>query len=115
MKLIANAWTEARLKDSLGAQPGYFKLYYDTEDCGCNGVLVLRIVDEPYPTDIQLAAEPFSFVVDGRQESLFDEVMRLEADPGYPSFRLVSDSSIISSDVRIRDERETAGRNSETL
>lgn len=109
MKVFMNELTQERLLTGLGSRPGSYKLYYDVEDCGCNGVLVLRIVSNPEPTDLPVEAGPFQFWVDAKQESLFDAEMRLEAEAGYPSFRLVSDASIISSNVRIMDARETVG------
>ena len=53
MHIQLDPLTEGRLRESLGGKPGYFKIFYDTEDCGCNGMLVIRIVDEPSPTDIR--------------------------------------------------------------
>lgn len=105
MNIEFNMLTKERLQESLGDRPGYFKLFYDVEGCGCNGVLVLLIVKEPYDTDVKVQAEPFSFLVDGRQESLFDATMRLEADVNYPSFKLTSDSSFFSSNIKITDTR----------
>jgi uncharacterized protein YqkB len=106
VKILFNEETAEKLQKSLGDRPGYFKLFYDVEDCGCNGVLVIRIVKEPYHTDLPIEAGPFAFFADAKQESLFDAEMRLEADPAYPSFKLVSDSSIISSNIKIVDVRE---------
>jgi uncharacterized protein YqkB len=105
MNLQLNSLTKERLQESLGDNPGYFKLFYDVEDCGCNGVLVLQIVSQPWNTDIHIQADPFTFLVDARQESLFDASMRLEADERYPSYRLVSDASIISSNIKLKDVR----------
>lgn len=97
--------TTEKLKEGLGEQPGYFKLFVDTEGCGCNGVIVIQIIKEPLATDIEVQKEPFAFYVDRQQESLFDEQMRLEADENYPSFRLSSDSSLLGSNIRINDIR----------
>jgi len=98
-------FTEKKLNEYMGGRPGYFKLYYDTEDCGCNGVLVVQIIDQPLDTDIEIQADPFIFLVDRQQESLFDNTMRIIADQSYPSFTVRSDSSLFSSNVRIRDLR----------
>ncbi|MDP4098689.1 iron-sulfur cluster biosynthesis family protein [Paenibacillus sp. P96] len=81
------------------------KLFYDTEDCGCNGVVVILIVDGPNATDITFQTDPFEFLVDPQQKPLFDETLRLQADENYPSFKLSSDSNIYSSNIRIRDVR----------
>lgn len=105
MQIQMDQVTHERLEAGLGAEPGYFKLFYDTEDCGCNGVLVIQIVNQPNPTDIEIQNEPFVFLCDRQQESLFDPVMRLEADEHYPSFKLTSDSGLFGSNIRIKDIR----------
>lgn len=105
MKITFDKLTEERLLNHLGDRPGYLKLFYDVEDCGCNGMVVIRIVDEPYRTDIHVEAAPFAFLIDLQQESLFDQEMRLTAEPNYPSFKLSSDSSVFSSNLRVKDLR----------
>ncbi|QUL57843.1 iron-sulfur cluster biosynthesis family protein [Paenibacillus tritici] len=97
--------TKERLEQSLAGRPGQFKMFYDTEDCGCNGVLVIRIVSEPSPTDIVFQTEPFTFLCDRQQELLFDESMRLEAEEGYPAYKLTSDSTLFGSNIRVQDRR----------
>ncbi|KHL97591.1 hypothetical protein QW71_00270 [Paenibacillus sp. IHB B 3415] len=105
MHIQLNPLTEERLAQSLAGQPGQFKMFYDTEDCGCNGVLVIRIVSGPSPTDIVFQTEPFTFLCDRQQESLFDENMRLEAEEGYPAYKLTSDSSLFGSNIRVQNAR----------
>ncbi|KAA9004215.1 iron-sulfur cluster biosynthesis family protein [Paenibacillus spiritus] len=105
MRIELDTLTEERLRHSLKGRPGIFKLYYDTEDCGCNGVLVIQIVEEPYPTDIRIQEEPLAFVVDRQQESQFDEEMRLRADPDYPSYSLSSDGTWFGVNIRVKDLR----------
>lgn len=85
MRIEMNAYTEQKLREKVGASPGFLKLFYDIQDCGCNGVLVIQIVDEPLAADIRIQEQPFPFVVDRQQRLLFDETMRVEADPSYPS------------------------------
>ncbi|WP_307588861.1 iron-sulfur cluster biosynthesis family protein [Paenibacillus wynnii] len=105
MIIKLNDLTTKRLEESLVDQQGCFKIFYDTEGCGCNGVIVILIVSEPLHTDIEIQKEPFVFLCDRQQESLFDEVMRLEADESYPSYKLTSDSSLFSNNIRIKDTR----------
>lgn len=105
MKIELNALTIERLRESLGGQAGYLKLFFDTEGCGCNGVIVILIVSKPDITDIEVQTEPFSFLVDRQQADLFDESMRLVADENYPSYKLVSDSALFSNNIRTRDIR----------
>lgn len=105
MNIQLNALTTEKLKENLGEQPGYFKLFFDTEGCGCNGVIVIQIISKPHATDIEVQKEPFVFFVDRQQESLFDEQMRLEADENYPSFKLSSDSNLLGNNIRVQDIR----------
>ncbi|OBA06916.1 hypothetical protein A9P44_03455 [Paenibacillus polymyxa] len=94
-----------RLASVLSGRPGMFKLFYDTEDCGCNGVLVILVIDAPNATDIAVQSNSYSFWIDRQQEQQFDSRMRLEADPSYPSFKLSSDAGMFSSNIRIQDRR----------
>ncbi|KZE72269.1 hypothetical protein AV545_16045 [Paenibacillus jamilae] len=94
-----------RLASVLSGRPGMFKLFYDTEDCGCNGVLVILVIDAPNATDIAVQSNSYSFWIDRQQEQQFDSKMRLEADPSYPSFKLSSDAGMFSSNIRIQDRR----------
>jgi uncharacterized protein YqkB len=105
MKIEMNETTERRLRDSLGSGQGCFKLYYDTESCGCNGVLTIQLRDRPLETDVLVQEQPFTFVVDRQQRQQFDDTMTVEADPGYPSYKVSGNSGLFSSNVRLRDVR----------
>lgn len=106
MRIEFNERTEQKLAQRLGEQPGSIKLFYDVQDCGCNGVLVLQIIGKPYATDLPVEANRFSFVVDAKQEAQFDPVMRLEADETFPTFKLTSDGGIFSSNIAVVDTRQ---------
>lgn len=103
--LELDSLTVERLDSALSGRPGMFKLFYDTEGCGCNGVIVIMVITAADATDREVQSEPYSFWVDRQQEQQFDSRMRLEADPDYPSFRLISDAGILSGNVRIQDVR----------
>ncbi|MEK5643422.1 MULTISPECIES: iron-sulfur cluster biosynthesis family protein [Paenibacillus] len=110
MNILMDSYPEEKLAQSLAGRPGFFKLFYDTEDCGCNGVLAIEILEQPLDTDIKVTVEKFTFLVDRQQESLFDNVLKLEADRAYPSFKVSSDSALYSTNVRIRDARDSAAK-----
>lgn len=105
MNIVMDAYSETKLNDIKGDRPGYFKLFYDTENCGCNGVLAIQLQDKPLETDIQIPVQSFIFLVDRQQECLFDETMKLEADRSYPVFKVASDSALYSTHVKISDIR----------
>ncbi|WP_379129782.1 iron-sulfur cluster biosynthesis family protein [Paenibacillus sp. sgz500958] len=96
---------EKKLIERLGDQPGIFKLFYDTVDCGCDGINVLLIVDETGPEDLTIEAGKLSFAVSRQQEIFYEERMRLDAEDRFSSFKLDSDSQIYGTNVLVRDTR----------
>ncbi|WP_040951830.1 iron-sulfur cluster biosynthesis family protein [Gorillibacterium massiliense] len=108
MRVHFNTFTRDKLQESLGSRPGFFKIYNDTEDCGCNGIMVVLIVGEPDPTDLPVESDEFTFIVDNRQSHLFDDVLKLEANTDYPDYRLTSDGTFYGSNIRVRDTRPAA-------
>ncbi len=108
MEVRMNPHTTDKIKQAMGDQEGILKLFYDTEDCGCNGVLVLQVLDQPYPTDIQVQATPFSIFIDRQQAPLFDELMNVEADPVFPVYKVSSVDSVFSTNVPVKDLRKQA-------
>lgn len=105
MKIEMNEVTEQRLRESMGDGAGCFKLYYDVESCGCNGVLTIQLLDTPWKTDVVVQELPFKFVIDRQQQQQFDEIMTVEADPGYPSYKITGSTGLFSSNVRLHDLR----------
>lgn len=67
MFIQLNSQTIEKLEKSLGERPGYFKLFFDTEGCGCNGVIVIQVISEPHATDIEIQKEPFTFLLTGNR------------------------------------------------
>lgn len=105
ISLHFDSHSEARLRELQVQTPSVFKLLYDTEDCGCNGVPAIQIIRQPLDTDLLIDAAPFTFVVDQQQASLFDAQMQLEANLPLPTFKLSSPSGLFSSNVRLQDLR----------
>lgn len=108
MKIGMNEATVERLRERMGDGGGCFKLYYDVESCGCNGVLTIQLLDTPWKTDVAVQERPFKFVVDRQQQQQFDEIMTVEADPGYPSYKISGSTGLFSSNVRLVDLRSRA-------
>lgn len=102
----------ARLTESLNDRPGYFKVIYDMEGCGCNGIIAILIVDEPEALDVQIETNLVPFYVDPKQQLNLEQHMKLDTEPNYPSFKLSSDSGVLSSNVRVRDARAVAAGSS---
>jgi len=96
---------EKKLRERLGDQPGIFKLFYDTEGCGCDGINVLLIVNESTHEDHSIEAGSLSFIVSRQQEIFYEENMRLDAEERFSSFKLDSNSQIYGKNVLVRDMR----------
>ncbi|MDQ0192765.1 iron-sulfur cluster biosynthesis family protein [Paenibacillus wynnii] len=96
---------EKKLRDRLGDQPGIFKLFYDTVDCGCDGINVLLIMNEATNEDTRIEAGSLSFVVSRQQEIFYEDKMRLDAEERFSSFKLDSDSQIYGNNILVRDMR----------
>ncbi|MEC0124858.1 iron-sulfur cluster biosynthesis family protein [Paenibacillus pabuli] len=106
----------ARLTKSLNDQPGYFKVIYDLEGCGCNGIIAILIVDQPEALDVQMETNLVPFYVDPKQQLNLEQHMKLDTEPNYPSFKLSSDSGVLSSNIRVRDARAvTAGSSDQSV
>ncbi|NUU61462.1 iron-sulfur cluster biosynthesis family protein [Paenibacillus agri] len=98
---------ERKLKERLGDQPGIFKLFYDTQGCGCDGINVLLIVDQAGPEDLRIDAGGLPFIVSRQQEIFYEDKMRLDGEERFTSFKLDSDSQIYGKNILIRDIRGT--------
>ncbi len=99
---------ESRLSAKLKDQPGYFKLFYDTDGCGCDGIAVLLIVNEPDSDDIPIESSTLPFLINKQQQIYFEPNLRLQSENSFPCFRLCSDSMIYGSNVKVYDLRDTA-------
>ncbi|MCM3133439.1 iron-sulfur cluster biosynthesis family protein [Paenibacillus polysaccharolyticus] len=105
---------EARLLEQLGDRPGFFKLFYDTDGCGCDGITVLLILNERDSDDVPIEAGSLPFVINKGQQIHFETCLRLQSENNFPSFRLSSDSTIYGSNVKIHDLRDVANVPSES-
>lgn len=100
---------ERKLKERLGDQPGFFKLFYDTVGCGCDGINVLLIVSEVEQGDSRIETNSLPFIVKMRQQEIFyEDKMRLDAEERFSSYKLVSDSQIYGNNIMVRDMRNVS-------
>ncbi|MDO7905567.1 iron-sulfur cluster biosynthesis family protein [Paenibacillus sp. JX-17] len=107
MKIQLTALAAERLLDKIGTEPGYIKMFYETQDCGCDGITVLLIVDEPAKDDVPVDTDTVPFIIDKLHAVYYEESMRLDTDPTYPSYTLNSDSMTYSRNITVRDIRHT--------
>ncbi|MGQ8872623.1 iron-sulfur cluster biosynthesis family protein [Paenibacillus sp. TSA_86.1] len=97
---------EARLVEQLDDRPGFFKLFYDTDGCGCDGITVLLILNERDSEDVSVEAGSLPFVINKQQQTYFEPCLRLQSENNFPSFRLSSDSMIYGSNIKVHDLRD---------
>ncbi|MFD1774335.1 iron-sulfur cluster biosynthesis family protein [Paenibacillus rhizophilus] len=109
MKIHLTPLAEKRLKKRLGSQPGTFKLFYDTVDCGCDGINVLLILDKPDTGDLHVEAGDLPVVVGNQHEIFYEEQLKLDADENTSSFKLSSDSQLYGQNILVRDMRGLEG------
>ncbi|WP_438349860.1 iron-sulfur cluster biosynthesis family protein [Paenibacillus sp. FA6] len=105
MNIQVTPLAKEKLKEALGDQPGYFKLFFDTVGCGCDGITVLLIMSQPDIGDIEIEASSLPFLINPQHEIYYEDVMSLDVDPNFPSYKLSSNSTIYSSNVKTRDIR----------
>lgn len=105
MMIQVTPLAERKLKESLGDQPGFFKLFYDTEGCGCDGINVLLIVSEVEDGDSTIDAGSLPFIVSRQQEIFYEDQMRLDTEERFSSFKLDSDSQIYGKNILVKDMR----------
>jgi uncharacterized protein YqkB len=106
MELHMTPLAKERLVQRLAGKPGMYKIFYDTVGCGCNGIIVLLLVNERSEFDVDIQTDSVPFIVDPKQQHNLDHIMRLDADKNYPSFKLSSDSSLFGNNIVIRDVRD---------
>lgn len=105
MHIKIDELAQRKLATALGDRSGYFKIFYDTEGCGCEGINVLLLVDTPLQTDLNVDSDKFHFIVDQQHKIFYNEQLFLEGDPEFPTFKLYSDDSGYGNRVPIRDLR----------
>lgn len=106
---------ESRLRAKLEDRPGTFKLFYDTDGCGCDGIAVLLIVNEPDEDDIHIEAGKLPFIINKQQQIYFEPCLRLQSEDSFPSYRLSSDSMIYGNHIKVHDLRDIADTSPQPL
>lgn len=107
MKIQVTPVAENKLRASLNNEPGVFKLFYDTEGCGCDGINVLLIVNQAEDGDTPIEAGTLPFIISRQQEIFYEDNMRLDAEERFSSFKLDSHSQIYGKNILVRDVRSS--------
>ncbi|MDO3411847.1 iron-sulfur cluster biosynthesis family protein [Saccharibacillus sp. CPCC 101409] len=110
MKLSPEAQT--LFEQKFAGRPGYIRLAYDNEGCGCSlsGAIALWLIDAPVATDEAVeSAGGLRFIVDKNDAVYFDRNLSITIS-GFDktSVRLASDGQSYGSSIRIEDRRAGA-------
>ncbi|MCQ4085639.1 iron-sulfur cluster biosynthesis family protein [Saccharibacillus sp. JS10] len=114
MSLTMKVSPEAQtlLNGKFGDQPGYLRVAYDNEGCGCSlsGAIALWLVDEKKSSDLSISSESqTSFIIDQNDAVYLDQNLSLTISKfGPTSLRLASDGQSYGSSIAIEDRRSTA-------
>jgi len=111
MSLTMKVSPEAQilLEQAFGGQPGYLRVAYDNEGCGCSlsGAIALWLVDEQKASDLNIASDSgISFIIDKNDAVYLDQNLSITIS-GFDksSVRLASDGQSYGSSIRIEDRR----------
>lgn len=105
MKITLDQQAIEIINQRLGESAGQVRLVYDTEGCGCYGITVLHLVDEPLKHDEPIENADFTFWIDPQRAVFYEDEMTLSGDPITKTFRLAGNSQIYSSNVGLEDMR----------
>ncbi|WP_244213767.1 iron-sulfur cluster biosynthesis family protein [Paenibacillus barcinonensis] len=114
MMLQVSPQAEARLVKLLRDQPGYFKLFYDTDGCSDDGIAVLLILNERDSDDVSIQAGKLPFVINKQQQMYFESGLNLQFVNSFPLFHLSSDSRNYGNNIKVVDLRDSAAVKSES-
>ncbi|MCM3783911.1 iron-sulfur cluster biosynthesis family protein [Neobacillus mesonae] len=109
MKINLSHKAAELLTKNLGSRPGFIRLMYDSEGCGCavSGVPAFRIVDEQEDSDMVIESNvpELTFILDSQKAVFFEEELNLSTDPGDLSLRLSSSGQHYGLYLFPRDDR----------
>ncbi|GGO07481.1 iron-sulfur cluster biosynthesis family protein [Saccharibacillus kuerlensis] len=112
LTLRVSADAKNLLEQKFDGRPGYIRLAYDNEGCGCSlsGAIALWLVDQPGAADLNISSESgLPLIVDRNDAIYFDQNLSLTIS-GFDksSVRLASDGQSYGSSIRIEDRRSEA-------
>lgn len=105
---------EQRLAQQLGDQPGFFKLFYDTDSCRSDGITVLLILNERDSDDESIDAGSLPFVINKQQQIYFESCLLLTPANRLHLFQLSSNSKSYGNNIKVVDLRDSANVKSES-
>ncbi len=103
MEIIITEAANAKIEERIKGRPGYLKLKYDTEGCGCavDGVAALWFVPELDADDIAIKTNGRHIYVEKAKMVFFDEKMRIDFSTASNCFQLKSTQQIINGHMSL--------------
>ncbi|MCA1058237.1 iron-sulfur cluster biosynthesis family protein [Rossellomorea aquimaris] len=99
IQLTNEATRKIQDKMNIENKPGYLKLKYDTEGCGCvvSGIPTLWFVSHPVEgEDVQIETNSYPILVEKSKMVFLDEELKIDFSPQSNTFQLKSPGQIIN-------------------
>ncbi|MEH6945335.1 iron-sulfur cluster biosynthesis family protein [Bacillus sp. JJ722] len=101
MRIVWDASAIHKIKEMTNGKEGFFKLIYDTEDCGCDdGVTTLWFISEPEGNEIEAETNFSKILVDRDKVVYMEEELKISCVEESHVFRLTSPNGIINPFMR---------------
>lgn len=86
------------LKAKIADRPGYLKIKYDTEGCGCavSGIPVLEYVEQKEHGDIEIETEAMPVLVEKSKQVFYDKNLKIDFSKSSNTFQLKSPGEILN-------------------
>lgn len=106
MQMTITEAAEKKLNERIAGKPGYLKLVYDIEGCGCavSGVPTLWLVDVVGADDIELKTATRSIYMEKEKQIFFDETMSLDFHVNSNCFQLKSPGQYLNARMSLVDK-----------
>ncbi|WP_050615231.1 iron-sulfur cluster biosynthesis family protein [Bacillus testis] len=97
MNITWDAQALKQAKKLTAGKPGFFKLIYDNEDCGCSdGITTLWYIAEPEGNEGTIESNLGPILADRDQMAYLEEEMQITWVEDYSRFRLKTADGIIN-------------------
>ncbi|WP_210365651.1 iron-sulfur cluster biosynthesis family protein [Bacillus sp. REN3] len=106
MKIKVTAAAEKKLKEKMAGKPGFLKLKYDIDGCGCavNGVAALWLEDERERNETEIRTDSFPIYIEASREVFFDDEMTIDYSAATGCYQLKSPNEYLNPRMSYLDK-----------
>lgn len=92
MKMTITEMAEKKLHEKMTGKPGFLKLKYDIDGCGCavSGVAALWLEDEREENETEVETNGIPIYIQTSKKVFFDEQMTIDYSEGAGCYQLKS-------------------------